>query len=54
MYIFEYKVLVKNLVISDLKTKYSNSVLGVCLVHAEPTIDDVHTLSGLLPMRPSL
>ena len=28
MYIFEYKVLIKNLVISDLKTKYSNSVLG--------------------------
>ena len=28
MYIFEYKELIKNLVISDLKTKYSSSVLG--------------------------
>lgn len=28
MYIFEYKELIKNLVISDLKTKYSNSTLG--------------------------
>ncbi|MCX9073312.1 MAG: ABC transporter permease [Candidatus Methanoperedens sp.] len=28
MYIFEYKELIKNLVISDLKTKYSGSVLG--------------------------
>lgn len=28
MYIFEYKELIKNLVISDLKTKYSNSALG--------------------------
>jgi lipopolysaccharide transport system permease protein len=28
MYIFEYKELIKNLVKSDLKTKYSSSVLG--------------------------
>jgi lipopolysaccharide transport system permease protein len=28
MYIFEYKELIKNLVISDLKTKYSGSMLG--------------------------
>lgn len=28
MYFIEYKELIKNLVISDLKTKYSNSVLG--------------------------
>jgi lipopolysaccharide transport system permease protein len=28
MYLFEYKELIKNLVISDLKTKYSSSVLG--------------------------
>lgn len=28
MYIFKYKELIKNLVISDLKAKYSNSVLG--------------------------
>lgn len=28
MYIFEYQELIKNLVISDLKTKYSSSVLG--------------------------
>ncbi|MBU3968014.1 MAG: ABC transporter permease [Euryarchaeota archaeon] len=28
MYILEYKELIKNLVISDLKTKYSSSVLG--------------------------
>jgi lipopolysaccharide transport system permease protein len=28
MYLFKYKELIKNLVISDLKTKYSNSVLG--------------------------
>ncbi len=28
MYIFEYKELIKNLVISDLKIKYSNSALG--------------------------
>ncbi len=28
MYLFEYKELIKNLVISDLKIKYSNSVLG--------------------------
>ncbi|MCZ7372985.1 MAG: ABC transporter permease [Candidatus Methanoperedens sp.] len=28
MYIFEYKELIKNLVKSDLKTKYSGSVLG--------------------------
>lgn len=28
MYFFEYKELIKNLVISDLKTKYSSSVLG--------------------------
>lgn len=28
MYLFEYKELIKNLVISDLKTKYSNSALG--------------------------
>lgn len=28
MYIIEYKELIKNLVISDLKTKYSNSALG--------------------------
>ena len=28
MYIFEYKELIKNLVKSDLKTKYSGSFLG--------------------------
>ena len=28
MYLFQYKELIKNLVISDLKTKYSNSSLG--------------------------
>ncbi|VVB97048.1 ABC-2 type transporter [uncultured archaeon] len=28
MYIFEYKELIKNLVISDLKTKYTGSMLG--------------------------
>jgi ABC-type polysaccharide/polyol phosphate export permease len=28
MYFIEYKELIKNLVISDLKTKYSSSVLG--------------------------
>ncbi|NJD76628.1 MAG: ABC transporter permease [Candidatus Methanoperedens sp.] len=28
MYIFEHKELIKNLVVSDLKTKYSGSVLG--------------------------
>ena len=28
MYIFEYKELIRNLVISDLKTKYSGSVFG--------------------------
>ncbi|MBW6518670.1 MAG: ABC transporter permease [ANME-2 cluster archaeon] len=28
MYLFEYQELIKNLVISDLKIKYSNSVLG--------------------------
>jgi len=28
MYIFEYKELIRNLVISDLKTKYTGSVLG--------------------------
>jgi lipopolysaccharide transport system permease protein len=28
MYLFKYKELIKNLVISDLKTRYSNSVLG--------------------------
>lgn len=28
MYLFEYKELIKNLVISDLKTKYTGSVLG--------------------------
>lgn len=28
MYIFKYKELIKTLVVSDLKTKYSNSILG--------------------------
>ncbi|MDW7776893.1 MAG: ABC transporter permease [Methanosarcinales archaeon] len=38
MYIFEYQELIKNLVISDLKTKYSNSVLGFAWTMLNPLL----------------
>jgi len=38
MYFFEYQELIKNLVISDLKTKYSNSVLGFIWTMLNPLL----------------
>lgn len=38
MYVFEYQELIKNLVISDLKTKYSSSVLGFAWTMLNPLL----------------
>ncbi len=38
-YIFEYRELITNLVISDLKVKYASSVLGFAWSMLNPLID---------------